>query len=767
MPLTPGTRLGTYEIVGPLGAGGMGEVYRAHDSRLGRDVAIKLLPSDVAADRDRLARLEREARTVAALNHPNIVTLHSVEDAGGIRFLTMELVEGQSLDRQLPPGGMPITRVLDVAIAMADALSAAHMKGVVHRDLKPANIMLTPEGRLKVLDFGLAKISPLDSKTHTTERLAATQAETAATPLSSVGSVLGTSAYMAPEQIRGEAVDARTDLFAFGIVLYELASGRRPFAGRTYADLTTAILRDTPPALSTVRTEVPRELERIVMRCLEKAPRERYAGALDVLNDLRALRRRLDQGVAPAPGARHDSPANAKRARAAVVAIAALALAALAGWYILQRGAASRESAGAAADRRSVAVLEFENVTGDPSLDWMKRGVAELLSAALVQSPALDVFDAQRLGDLAEADRLASPPPAPSYAFLARHGIQRAITGNILRSGGDLRIEGRIVMTDGGRPVHSYAVESPADSGLFHVVGRLVANLQAALEVNLTGDREAEGWLREITTTSVDAYRLYLRGHEALLASRWKEAAAAYEQALEIDSTFIAARSDLSGAYWNLGDDAKLELTRAAMRRLRVRADHRGQLRIDLLESVVGGDTPGLIRAASELKQLYPENRFYTYLLGRGYYYSKQYQRCIDTLRPLVEQRYAWGWTYVLTARAAAQLGDTTAAQRAFELGFEISRAEPEVAYAYVRFLHSRGDQTRIRAVIDQALRYPALAESPVGEGELRVELAKDLALRGNMVRARQELRRASELIPREDEARAEADSMMLRLGLK
>jgi tetratricopeptide (TPR) repeat protein/TolB-like protein len=414
-----------------------------------------------------------------------------------------------------------------------------------------------------------------------------------------------------------------------------------------------------------------------------------------------------------------------------------------------------------------VAVLEFTNLTGDPALDWMKRGVAELLSAALVQSEALDVFDAQRLGDLAAAGRPGPPPAPPSYAFLARHRIRRAITGSILRSGGALRIQGQIVDTDGGRLVRSFAVEGPADSGLFHLVGRLLPDLQVALEVNLTGDSEAEGWLREITTTSADAYRLYLRGHEAMLASHWSEAASAFEQALELDSTFIAARTELSGAYWNLGDEAKLALTRAAMRRLRSRADHRGQLRIDLLESVVGGDPPGLIRSASELAQLYPENRLYTYLLGRGYYTAKQYRRCLDTLRPLVEERYRWSWTYVLSAHSAAQLGDSAAAQRLFELGFEVTRADPELTYVYVRFLQARGDRQKSRAAIEAALRSPALAETPAGEGGLRLELAKDLAARGDDVRARQELRRAAELIPRSDEARPEADSLARLYGVR
>ncbi len=234
MALGPGTRLGPYEILAPLGAGGMGEVYRARDTRLGRDVAIKVLPEGFARDPDRVSRFEREARTVAVLNHPNIVVLYTIEEADGIRFLTMELVEGQSLDHLLLGGGLPIPRLLDIGIALADALAAAHDKGVVHRDLKPGNVMLTGEGRVKVLDFGLAKLSGPDSDP------SATQAATMASPLSTSGQVMGTAPYMAPEQIRGEPVDARTDLFALGVVLYELAAGRRPFAGATAADVTSA-----------------------------------------------------------------------------------------------------------------------------------------------------------------------------------------------------------------------------------------------------------------------------------------------------------------------------------------------------------------------------------------------------------------------------------------------------------------------------------------------------------------------------------------------
>src|SRR5262245_31439304 len=217
MTLRSGTRLGTYEILGALGAGGMGEVYRAKDLRLGREVALKVLPADVASNPDRLARFEREARTVAGLNHPNIVTLHSFEDEDGIRFLTMELVEGRSLSTLITPGGLSRSEILDIAIALSQALAAAHEPGVIHRDLKPGNVMLTHDGLVKVLDFGMAKMmhDPSENRPDPLTTVGAFH--------SGEGQVLGTAPYMSPEQLRGELLDARSDLFSLGVILYELA----------------------------------------------------------------------------------------------------------------------------------------------------------------------------------------------------------------------------------------------------------------------------------------------------------------------------------------------------------------------------------------------------------------------------------------------------------------------------------------------------------------------------------------------------------------
>ncbi len=265
-----GQALSKYTITGMLGEGGMGVVYRAEDSELGREVALKLLPAEMADNPKRLERFRREAKAVAAINHPNIVTIHSIESTESTHFMTMELVEGESLDHIIPPGGMPLAKVFDIAIPLADALSSAHEQGIVHRDLKPANVMVTGENRVKVLDFGLAKL--VEDPDAETGDHAVTALPTQATELTAEGMVMGTAPYMSPEQVEGRAMDHRTDIFSLGIVLYEMATGRRPFAGNTSAALVSSILRDSPPTVTEINESLPRHLARIIQHCLEKDP---------------------------------------------------------------------------------------------------------------------------------------------------------------------------------------------------------------------------------------------------------------------------------------------------------------------------------------------------------------------------------------------------------------------------------------------------------------------------------------------------------------
>jgi serine/threonine protein kinase/Tol biopolymer transport system component len=331
MTVTVGGRLGSYEIVAPLGVGGMGEVYRARDSRLGREIAIKVLPSAVALDPERRERFEREAKTIAALDHPHIVTIYSLEDADGVSFITMQLVRGRTLADVIPRGGMSVRQMLDIAVPLADALAAAHDRGVIHRDLKPANVMLGDDGRIKVLDFGLAKLREAPGSR--------VRSQLATEHVTREGQIVGTVAYMSPEQAAGKAVDHRSDIFSLGTMLYELATGEQPFTGDTPLSVMTAVLRDSPPKVTTRNSRLPRYFDRIVRRCLEKDPQRRYQSAGDVRNDLEDLAEDLGSGQVEArPGPETRTSRRTIRRIVAASAVVTLTTGAFfAGWLVRSR----------------------------------------------------------------------------------------------------------------------------------------------------------------------------------------------------------------------------------------------------------------------------------------------------------------------------------------------------------------------------------------------------------------------------------------------
>src|SRR5580693_2416460 len=281
MNLAPGTKLGPYEIVSPLGAGGMGEVYRARDTRLKREVAIKVLPQATSLDPDRLRRFEQEALATAALNHPNILAVFDIGTNEGSPYVVSELLEGETLRERLRGGAIVVRKTLDYGLQIAHGLAAAHEKGIIHRDLKPENLFLTKDGRVKILDFGLAKLTQPESGAQTSLPTV-TQATEA-------GVVMGTAGYMSPEQVRGMAVDPRSDIFSFGAILYEMLSGKRAFHGETAADTMSAILREDPPELNETNRNVSPALERMVQHCLEKNPEQRFHSASDIAFDLEHL----------------------------------------------------------------------------------------------------------------------------------------------------------------------------------------------------------------------------------------------------------------------------------------------------------------------------------------------------------------------------------------------------------------------------------------------------------------------------------------------
>jgi serine/threonine-protein kinase len=501
VPLVTGTRLGTYEVIAPLGAGGMGEVYRAHDTRLGRDVAIKLLPQDVASSPERLARLEREARTVAGLNHPNIVTLHTIEEAENIRFLVMELVEGRDLSTMVASGGLPLGQVLDVAIPLADALVAAHERRVVHRDLKPSNVMVTRDGRVKVLDFGLAKLINLDAELDETRAIAITD----------IRQVMGTRPYMAPEQIRGEEIDARADVFAFGVVVYELAAGQRPFRGGSSADVTSAILRDAPPPLSSVRADLPADLERILERCLEKNRRERFQTALDVANELRALKRNIERGPSP-------------------------------------RTAAPAEKVA------SIAVLPFMNRSASTEDEYFSDGLADELLSLLAKIRGFRVA--------ARTSSFHFKGKDTSVAEIGRAlNVATLLEGSVRKAGTRVRISVQLVKVADGFQLWSETYDRTLED-IIAVQDDIAQAVVKELRSTLLGeeaDSKASGEVRaEVSraargrATDPEAHRLYLLARylvERVTRANTEKAIEYLKQALELEPEFALAWAELGMAY--------------------------------------------------------------------------------------------------------------------------------------------------------------------------------------------------------------------------
>ncbi len=330
MPLTPGTILGQYEIRSPLGAGGMGEVYRAHDPRLNREVAIKVLPASLTSDPDRLRRFEQEARAAAALNHPNILVVYQMATHDGLSYMVSELLEGETLRERLRHGPIPLRKAIDYEVQIAHGLAAAHDKGIVHRDLKPENLFLTKDGRVKILDFGLAKLTqPKDDSGQMNTLTQGTDP----------GMVVGTAGYMSPEQVRGKAADHRSDIFAFGTILYETVTGKQTFRKPTSAETMSAILNEEPQAISQLTPSVPPGLERVARRCLEKAPEQRFQSASDLAFALEAL---SDSAITSPTGIQAQESNKPKRriAVAAVVAVIVLAAAAALAYFRMQPQAA-------------------------------------------------------------------------------------------------------------------------------------------------------------------------------------------------------------------------------------------------------------------------------------------------------------------------------------------------------------------------------------------------------------------------------------------
>ncbi|HEX6087068.1 MAG TPA: protein kinase [Thermoanaerobaculia bacterium] len=453
MQLSPGDRIGQYEILRPLGAGGMGEVYCARDEKLGREVALKLLPAELSSNPEALRRFEQEARAASALNHPNIVTIYEINETDRFAWIAMELVDGEDLRTILGREPMTLRNALRIATKVADGLAAAHERGIVHRDLKPDNVMVTSDGFVKILDFGLAKQLRVLSSDETT------------LPHTSPGTIFGTVGYMSPEQATGRDMDARSDQFSFGVMLYEMVTRVRPFERDSRTETLAAILRDDVPPPSEVNETISRDLDRIVARCLEKQPRERYASTRDLARDLREVRDSFTQSSsssrAYSGAARRTRPAPLPWVIAAIVVL----VVGVASYVMWQR----RDSAHRIT---SVAVMPFRDLGATAEGRAFADGISEMVATRLAQSPELRVAMPFDGGPMTEADDVA--------AVAKRAGASAVIRGTVQRGGGDVRVTVSLIDAGNARTLAA-TTATRAATDLFALQDAVAEDLLRAL----------------------------------------------------------------------------------------------------------------------------------------------------------------------------------------------------------------------------------------------------------------------------------------------
>jgi TolB-like protein len=529
MTVEPGARLGPYEVIEAIGAGGMGEVYRARDLRLGRLVAVKVLRGDAAADPDRIERFEREARSASALNHPNIVTIHDVGVEGALPYLAMEWVEGSPLRSLVERGRpQPLSLVVSVGAQIADGLAKAHASGIVHRDLKPDNVMLTPDGLVKILDFGLAKLVGEAGLSQVVTQSGQTAA----------GTMLGTVGYMSPEQVAGAAVDYRSDQFAVGLILYELAAGSRAFDRDTAPQTLAAIIEDEPPPLETRNPRVPPQLARIVARCLSKRPADRYESTRDLARDLRDLVH--ESSTARTVAARPRSPGRIALGAALVAA------AVFVGWWLLGR---PRPDARASDVQRVVAVLPFRDLTGNAERAYFAAGVTEEIRGQLTKVRALRLVSrsaVQRYGD-SDLRRLRSELGAGS-----------AVEGSVRLDAQRVRVSVELVDTETEQTLWSEQYDRTLDDVL-SVQSEVALRIAAALNATLSAEERTR--VARPPTTNPEAYQIYLRSQELSPGERHQNLRAIelLQRALALDPSFAAAQARLASRTYFLAyyDDPK------------------------------------------------------------------------------------------------------------------------------------------------------------------------------------------------------------------
>ncbi len=680
MSLRSGHRLGPYEILDPIGEGGMGEVYRARDTRLDRTVAVKVLPVHLAEDGDYRQRFDREARAASALNHSNIAQIYDVGSEGGHHFIVMEYVEGENLGEFIKRGRPSVDRIIDLAAQMASALEAAHAKGIIHRDIKSANVVVSPGGQVKVLDFGLARLTRPGG---TTDTQLATEAQT------EIGVVMGTLPYMSPEQALGTGMDARTDIFSLGIVLHELATGRRPFSGVSATDTINKICNATPEPIHALNPDVPEAFERIVSHCLVKDRTLRYQQAGELRRDLEVLRRGEVLAAQPGIGGSATAMPSWRRRRLVPVAAGVALTVAIAVSVIAWQAAAEKPI-------DSIAVLPFANESDNAEVNYLSDGMAESLINALSELPNLKVIS--RTSAFAFKESKESP------ADIGRKlGVRSILTGRMVLRGDRLSISAELVDLSDERQLWGSRYDRPLDD-VVTIERELTSTITKKLRLKLTGADVAR--LAQRGTDDPRAYQLFLKGRHFSegTAAEMDRGLEAFQEAVRLDPSYAMAHAAIANAFTLRAMHGTSD-PRDALLAARSALDRAIALDADLAEAhIVAGNirllfewdglaaeaafrravevAPGSADAHMELafslwalarpaealehsllaRDLDPLSRGPMHHVGFTYLVSRQYGKAIDAFTQTLDVHTEWVWGYVKRGVARAYDGQSAKA---------------------------------------------------------------------------------------------------------
>jgi serine/threonine protein kinase/cytochrome c-type biogenesis protein CcmH/NrfG len=622
-----GKTISHYKILEKLGEGGMGVVYKAEDTKLDRQVALKFLPPELTRDLDAKTRFIHEAKAAAALSHPNICTVYEIEESEGQTFIATECIEGETLKEKIASGPMKIDEALSTVIQIAEGLQEAHEKGIVHRDIKSANIMVTPKGQAKIMDFGLAKLA-------------------GGTKLTKTGTTVGTIAYMSPEQARAEEVDHRSDVWSLGVVLYEMFTGQLPFKGDYNEAVIYSILNEAPEPVTALRTGVPMELERAVLKALEKEAGRRYQSAKELLVDLRNVRDRESSKVSVGKPSIKPSTTPSRipwrKILIPAVIISVIAIALIVGLRI-QVG---RQPSAVAAEN-SLAVMYFDNLADPEDKEKLGEIATSLLITDLSESHYVKVLSSQRLYDILkllgrEGQKRIDRDVATQVAEKA--GARWMLLGSILQITPHIEITTQLVEVASGNVEASQRISGEPGDEIFSLVDKLTVEVKADLALPAAAEREPDPTIADVTTDSPEAYRYYLEGNEYQNKFYHNEAEASYRKALEFDSTFAM----LNFYLWNnvSGKEAEEFLARAV--RYSKKATRKERAYISYAQASNSGDDDKAIEELEKIVAEYPEEKLAFAWLGNWYRSDGRSEEAIRSYRRAVEidplYMPAWNW---------------------------------------------------------------------------------------------------------------------------